>query len=128
MTLTHTQKKLGMDAKEQISRYIDKNNDWKGSVINQIRELIMEIKPDILEEWKWNSPVWSYNGMVCSASAFKKHVSLTFFKGASLPNQSLFNSDGGAKTSRSIIWKDNHEFDREALKNLIEDAIKENLK
>jgi hypothetical protein len=115
-----------MNASDKISEYIDKNNDWKGTVIHQIRGLIRETKPDIQEEWKWNSPVWSYNGMVCSASVFKKHVSLTFFKGASLTDQSLFNSDAGAKNTRSVIWKGSIEFDREALKPLIEAAINEN--
>jgi hypothetical protein len=105
-----------MSQSEKISEYIQKNKDWRGELIKQIRELILETTPAMEEEWKWNSPVWSHHGMVCSASAFKKHVSLTFFKGADLEDKTdLFNSPADSKSSRSIIWKEKDVLDRESL-------------
>ncbi|AIE84753.1 hypothetical protein OP10G_1385 [Fimbriimonas ginsengisoli Gsoil 348] len=55
--------------------------DWRGERIARIRELIKEVAPGVTEEWKWNTPVWSRNGMVCAAGAFKDHVKINFFKG-----------------------------------------------
>jgi hypothetical protein len=65
--------------------------------------------------------------MICSASAFKKHVSLTFFKGADLEKETnLFNSPPDSKNTRSIIFKENDALDPESLKALLKTAIRYN--
>jgi hypothetical protein len=113
-----------MNAAEKISEYITRQQDWRGAMIGQIRELIHDVEPGIIEEWKWNSPVWSHHGMVCSAGAFKKHVSLTFFRGSTLEeNTSLFNSSSDSKNTRSVQWKEGSDFDSEALRSLLTAAI-----
>lgn len=122
-----TLKAHNMEASQKISEYIKKNTDWKGKLINQVRELIIKTEPTLQEEWKWNSPVWSMNGMVCSISAFKKHVSLTFFKGADLEKETdLFNSPTDTKKTRSIIWKEEEEIKSEKLRKLIKMAVRMN--
>jgi len=118
-----------MEASQKITDYILKNPDWKGEMIHQIRRLILETEPDIVEEWKWNSPVWSLNGMVCSVGAFKKHLSLTFFKGSEIEEKTkLFNSSTDSKMTRSIIWKEGDELNPEPLKSLIKIAVEQNSK
>ncbi len=125
--LTLLSKSEAMNASEKISEYIKKNHDWRGELIQKIRELIQETQPGIEEEWKWNSPVWSHHGMVCSAGAFKKHVSLTFFKGSELEKEtSLFNSPADSKSTRSIILKEGDVLDNEALTQLLQLAVKKN--
>lgn len=100
-----TPKLQKMNPSQKIDEYIQKNQDWKGELIRQTRNLILETDSTIQEEWKWNSPVWSKNGMLCSIGAFKKHVSLTFFRGADLEKETnLFNSPKDSENTRSIIW------------------------
>jgi hypothetical protein len=116
-----------MEASQKITEYIQKNPDWKGELMNQVRKLISQTDSTIEEEWKWNSPVWSKNGMICSISAFKKHVSLTFFKGTELENETnLFNSPSVSKNTRSIIWKEGEEINSVKLEALIKLAIQKN--
>jgi len=117
-----------MEASQKITEYIQKSPDWKGELMNQVRKLISQTDSTIQEEWKWNSPVWSKNGLVCSIGAFKKHVSLTFFKGAELEKEKtkLFNSPSESKNTRSIIWKEGDEIKSEQLKELIKLAILKN--
>jgi hypothetical protein len=116
-----------MEASQKIAEYIQKNQDWKGELIHQVRELILQTDSTIEEEWKWNSPVWSKNGIVCSISAFKKHVSLTFFKGSEIEKETiLFNNPSDSKNTRSIIWKEGDEIKNEQLKELIKIAILKN--
>jgi len=93
-----------MTAKEKIDEYINKANDWRGDLITKIRELIHEIEPEIVEEWKWNSPVFSHKGkMVCCPGAFKTHVGLNFFNGAMLEDPNgLFPKDSQAKQMRTV--------------------------
>lgn len=113
-----------MSASQKISEYIQKNQDWRGRLMHDIRELILNTAPDIQEDWKWNSPVWAKNGMLCSVGAFKKHVSLTFFRGADLEKEThLFNSPADSKNTRSVIWKEKDDFDPDSLKTLLQQAI-----
>jgi hypothetical protein len=112
------------NASERIANYIDDLADWRGKVLTQLRTLIRDAAPDIVEEWKWNTPVWSHNGNVVAAGAFQEHVKVNFFKGASLDDpHGLFNAGLEAKASRAI---DIHEGDRinaTALKDLVRAAV-----
>ena len=90
----------------------------------QLRKLIRDAAPELIEEWKWNTPVWSQNGNIVAVGAFQDHVKVNFFKGASLDDsQGLFNAGLEAKASRAI---DIHEGDRintTALKDLVRAAV-----
>ena len=35
-----------------------------------MRALIVAAEPEMTEEWKWNVPVWSHNGIVCTGESF----------------------------------------------------------
>ena len=79
---------------------------------------------DLTEEWKWNTAVWSNNGMVCAAGAFKDHVKLNFFKGASLNDpKRLFNAGLDAKATRAIDFTEGDKIDEPALKVLVRAAV-----
>lgn len=113
-----------MTAKRKIDEYISKTDDWRGSLLVEIRELIHEVDPDVEEEWKWNSPIFTYQGkMICSPGAFKKHVSLTFFQGSLLDDKGLFNGGTSSKNNRSINFNEGDKFNFEALKGLVRKAI-----
>ena len=63
-----------------------------------------------------------------SAAAFKDHLKLNFFKGASLADpQGLFNAGLEAKASRAIDFKKGDEIQEAALKELIHTAVAYNL-
>ena len=113
-----------MNASERVDQYIADKADWRGDMVARLRQLILEAAPDITEEWKWNSPVWSHGKPVCSASAFKQHVGLNFFQGAHLPDpHNLFNSGLESKNSRAIKLLEGDTFDESALKELIRTAV-----
>lgn len=82
-----------MTATEKIDAYIHQTNDWRGDLIREFRKLVHQTLPDITEEYKWNSPVFTYHGkMICSLGAFKNHVGINFFDGALLDDsEGLFN-------------------------------------
>jgi len=102
--------------------------DWRGKLLARLRKLILESDPDITEEWKWGTAVWTHEGLVCSAGAFKDHVKLNFFKGASLEDpKALFNSGLDAKATRAIDFREGDSIDASSLKNLIRSAVARNL-
>ena len=94
---------------EQIDNLIAGLEDWRRTLLSRLRAAISKADPALKEEWKWGTAVWTSDGNVCAAGAFKDHVKLNFFKGASIEDpRHLFNSGLDAKDSRSI---DFHEGD-----------------
>ena len=73
-----------MNASELIDKRIAELDDWRSKIISRARKVIHQAAPEIVEEWKWDTPVWSQNGNVVAAGAFQDHVKLNFFKGALL--------------------------------------------
>jgi hypothetical protein len=113
-----------MNASELIDNRIAELDDWRGKVISQLRRIIHEAAPGIVEEWKWDTPVFSQNGNVVAAGTFQDHVKLNFFKGASLPDpKHLFNAGLEAKTTRAIDFHEGDTIDEGALKDLIRSAV-----
>jgi hypothetical protein len=113
-----------MNASESIDKYIAGIVDWRGKLIARLRELILDAAPNLVEEWKWDTPVWSYNGTVVSVGAFKDKVKINFFKGASLKDpHHLFNAGLDAKKSRAIDISETDDIKEDALKDLIRAAV-----
>lgn len=107
-----------------ITNQITELGDWRGKLIARLRKLILEADPDMTEEWKWDTAVWTHNGMVCSTGAFKDHVKLNFFKGASLKDpKHLFNAGLEAKATRAIDFSEGDKINEPALKELVRAAV-----
>jgi hypothetical protein len=93
-------------------------------MLARIRKIVLEAAPGIAEEWKWGTPVWTHNGLVCAASAFKAHVKINFFKGASLKDpKGVFNAGLDAKTMRSVDFHQGDKIDAAALASLVKAAV-----
>jgi hypothetical protein len=119
--------KDGMTASRHIDDQIKELGDWRGKTLAQLRKLILEAAPELTEEWKWGSPVWAYKGNVLSGGAFKDHVKLNFFNGASLKDpRGLFNAGLDAKVSRGIDFSEGDKIDEPALKDLVRAAAAHN--
>lgn len=119
-----TDSKGALTPSQHIDNYINEISDWRGKMVARLRRLILEAAPELTEEWKWDSPVWSYQGNVASASAFKDHVKINFFNGAALDDpHGLFNAGLEAKASRSIDLREGEDIDESALKKLVRTAV-----
>ena len=118
-----------MDASSLIDQRIKELGDWRGKKILELREILHEADPAITEDWKWGSPVFIHDGLVCSIGSFKNHVKLHFFKGAEiLDSGKIFNAGLEAKTTRGIDFFENDKIDRSAVIEMITRAIKHNIK
>jgi hypothetical protein len=98
--------------------------DWRGTTLAQVRALIKQAIPDVIEEWKWRGvPVWYHNGMICTGETYKAAVKLTFAKGAALNDpKGLFNASLEGNTRRAIDIHETDTLDADAFKTLIQAA------
>ena len=113
----------GQSASELISKRIGELGDWRGKTLGRMRKLIKQADSDVVEEWKWSTPVWSHDGIICTGESYKKIVKLTFAQGASLKDPArLFNSSLEGNTRRAIDIHEGEEVDESAFKALVRQA------
>jgi hypothetical protein len=115
---------------ELIDARIKELGDWRGETLAQLRALIKQADPGVIEEWKWRKatnpgvPVWSHRGPICTGETYKSIVKLTFFKGASMNDPSgLFNSSLEGNTRRAIDFHEDDQIDEQAFTALIRAAV-----
>ncbi len=108
-----------------IDERIRELGDWRGEMLSQLRALIKQADPEIVEEWKWRGvPVWYHDGMICTGETYKNVVKMTFAKGASLDDPTgLFNTSLDGNTRRAIDFHEGERIDEGALKALILAAV-----
>ena len=127
-------RKSGSQKGKSPSRMIDERikelGDWRGKMLSQLRTLIKQADPEVVEEWKWAKatspgvPVWSHDGIICTGETYKSVVKMTFAKGASLKDPSgLFNSSLEGNTRRAIDVHEGDKIDEKALEALVRSAV-----
>ena len=127
ITQTLIKKEKGSDPHSLITKRIAELGGWRGEALARVRKLIHDAVPDVAEEWKWDVPVWSHGGILCTGEAYKSAVKLTFARGASLEDpKKLFNSSLEGKVRRAIDIKEGEKLDAAAFKALIKAAVAAN--
>jgi hypothetical protein len=107
-----------------IDARIEALGGWRGAMLARLRAIIKEADPEVTEEWKWHTPVWSHDGLICTGEAYKQVVKATFAKGASLADPSgLFNSSLEGNVRRAIDFREGDTLDEAALKALVRAAV-----
>jgi hypothetical protein len=108
--------------------------DWRSETVEEIRGLILEAEPDVVEEAKWvkpsnpaGVPTFSCSGLICTVETYKDKVKLTFARGAALADpHSLFNASLDAGTRRAIDLSEGDRVDPGAFVDLIREAVELN--
>jgi hypothetical protein len=108
-----------------IDARIQELSDWRGETLAQVRSLIKQADPEVIEEWKWRGvPVWEHAGIICTGETYKSVVKMTFANGAALEDPSgLFNSSLEGNTRRAIDIHEGDKINERALKNIIRAAV-----
>jgi hypothetical protein len=106
-------------------------SDWRRERLEEIRRMIREADPDVVEEQKWKKPtnpagvpVWSHDGIICTGETYKNHLRLTFGKGARLKDpDGLFNDSLEGNAFRAIVIHEDDTINEDGLKDLIRAAV-----
>ena len=117
-----------MSPSEQVDKTIADHPDWRGTLLANIRRLVLEADPQAVEESKWRgAPTWSHDGLVCLANIFKDTVKVIFSKGAKLadPNH-LFNSEISGNAWRGVTLSEGDRINERAFKAMVRSAVELN--
>ena len=123
-----------MSDSQAVDQKIESLPDWRGAMLQRIRELIKQAVPDVVEEVKWRKasnplgvPTWSHDGIICTGETYREKVKLTFARGAALEDPAeLFNSSLDGNTRRAIDFFENEKMDDGALAALVKAAARLN--
>lgn len=117
-------------APKPIAKRIAELGDWRRDTLNQMRTLIEEADPNVVEEVKWAKstspgvPTWSHDGIICTGETYKSRVKLTFAQGAALKDPArLFNSSLDGNVRRAIDIQEGEAVDKTAFKALVRQAV-----
>ncbi|MDQ6891077.1 MAG: DUF1801 domain-containing protein [Acidobacteriota bacterium] len=117
----------GDSPSQRIDARIRELGDWRGKTLARVRALIKQADPEVVEEWKWDCPVWSHAGVICTGETYKTVVKTTFAKGASVEDPSgLFNSSLEGNTRRAIDFHEGDKIEEKSFKALIRAAVARN--
>ena len=108
--------------------------DWRIDRIDEIRSLIKQAEPDVVEEIKWRTasnpdgvPAFSLDGLICTLEKYKGKVKVNFARGSSLNDpDGLFNASLQAPKGRAIDLREDDALDQVAFKALINEAVRVN--
>jgi hypothetical protein len=122
---TPTSEGRGTPAARLIDGRIKELGDWRGELLARVRDLIKQVDPEVVEEWKWRGvPVWSHAGMICTGETYKDIVKVTFAKGAALADPSgIFNASLDGNKRRAIDFHEGDSIDEAALQALVRAAV-----
>lgn len=115
----------GLSPAKLIDARIAELSDWRGALLAQIRELVRQADPDVVEEWKWRGvPTWCHDGILCTGETYERHVKVTFFKGAKLHDPSgVFNAGLGGNARRAIDLHEGDTLDADGFVAVVRAAV-----
>jgi hypothetical protein len=123
-------------ASEEIDAIISRSSDWRGEMLSVLRGVVLGAGPAVVEEVKWKKPsrpegvpVWSVDGIVCIGEMLKNAVRLTFPKGAQLKDpEKLFNARLDSSSVRAIDFREGEKVPKAAVKALVVEAARRNVR
>lgn len=80
---------------KRIDEAFAKAEPWAQPLLHRIRQLIHQVDDEIIENWKWG-PNFDKKGMICGVWAFKKHISIVFYKGSMMKDPYKVLVHGGS--------------------------------
>jgi hypothetical protein len=133
--MSQRESREGRPPSQRTDERIKELGDWRGKMLSQLRALIKQADPDVVEEVKWRKPsnpsgvpVWEHNGIICTGETYKDKVKLTFTKGAQLKDPAgLFNSSLEGNARRAIDFHEGDKIHENALKALVRAAVALNM-
>ena len=89
----------------EVDAWFDRYDNPQKDLVMAVRDVVLEADARVGECIKWQAPTFTFKGNIASFfPKAKKHVSLMFHTGASLPDpQQILEGDGATSRSLKIV-------------------------
>ena len=109
-----------MNRDSRVDEYINALPDWQQAICNQVRQLIHQAEPEVVETIKFtNRPYFTFDGNVCALLATKDHVNVFIYDPIAPDPSGLINQGQDNATARSIQLYKDQSINQQAFINLI---------
>ncbi len=111
----------------RVDAYINALPEWQQAICHQVRQLIHQAAPEIVETIKrTNRPYFTFEGNVCALLATKDHVNVFMYDPIAPDPTGLIIQSQGNATARNIqIYKDQN-INQQAFTDLIRAVVANN--
>ena len=88
----------------RVDAYIDALPEWQQNICREVRELVHQADPDVVETIKRTvQPYFTLDGNVCALLAAKDHVNVFLYDGAIVPDpDGIITAGHDNKTARTV--------------------------
>ena len=119
---------MAYEADPRVDAYIDALPGWQQEICREVRELVHEADPDVVETIKRTvQPYFVLDGNVCALLAAKDHVSVFLYDGGIVPDpEGIITHGHDNKTARQISIHEGEPINAPALKLIFQEIIANN--
>lgn len=119
---------MAYEADPRVDAYIDALPGWQQEICREVRELVHEADPDVVETIKRTvQPYFVLDGNVCALLAAKDHVSVFLYDGGIVPDpEGIITHGHDNKTARQISIHEGEPINAPALKRIFQEIIANN--
>ncbi len=119
---------MSWEADPRVDAYIDALPEWKQRICRQVRQLVHDADPHVVETIKRTvQPYFVLEGNICALLAVKDHVNVFLYDGGIVPDpEGIITAGHGNKTGRMISYKENEQINARALTGIFKHIIANN--
>jgi len=112
----------------RVDAYIETLPDWQQDVCYQVRDLILDVDPEMEETIKRTRlPYYVLAGTVCSLLGTKDHVNVFMYGGGNVPDpDGIVTSGHGNQTGRLVSIYEGDVINKPALRAMIAHIVADN--
>ena len=116
------------EADPRVDDYIDKLPPWQQEICREVREIVHDADPDVVETIKRTvQPYFVLEGNIAALLATKDHVNVFLYDGGIVPDPERIVTHGhGNETGRQIAIYEGDPINRSALKAYFQRIIANN--
>ncbi len=119
---------MSWEADPRVDAYIDALPEWKQRICRQVRELVHDADPEVVETIKRTvQPYFVLEGNICALLAAKDHVNVFLYDGGIVPDpEGIITAGHGNKTARMISYREGEPINARALTQIFKHIIANN--
>ncbi|MCP9621811.1 DUF1801 domain-containing protein [Nocardia otitidiscaviarum] len=112
----------------RVDAYIDALPEWQQAVCREVRELVHEADPEVVETIKRTvRPYFVLDGNICALLAAKDHVNVFLYDGAIVPDpEGIITGGHDNKTARTVAVREGEALNAPALLAMFRQIIANN--